>query len=303
MTKLISFSLSFGLLVFAGPCRSLSAVAPIISSVKGIDIQPVDGGEKISFEDYLRSDGKTLFVFGTYAADFNAIEYTQRLRYYLPILEKECGVTKFGVILNCKPDAALALADVVDLDTSKVDLFVDNSGAVGRKWGAGRGWLPDNEDVNPYLKLFGMLWGLGAWATLPAVIGGYIGNPFVPQRWIEDALAVGQTKDRWPNTALELTDDGKRVEVNKFTELPVVGSWPRRPLELATLRLQSMIGISLKEWERLAPDEEALEAGVLTQLGGCIVIDGKTLETIYDWKDPGICAVANFEDIVKELKD
>jgi hypothetical protein len=22
-----------------------------------------------------------------------------------------------------------------------------------------------------------MLWGLGAWATLPAVIGGYIGNP------------------------------------------------------------------------------------------------------------------------------
>mmetsp|Transcript_8408 Transcript_8408/g.24834 ORF Transcript_8408/g.24834 Transcript_8408/m.24834 type:complete len:308 (-) Transcript_8408:1753-2676(-) len=300
---------NFCLLVFgtvalsARTCHAFSAVAPTTagSSVKGIDIQPVDGGEKVALEDYLKNDGKTLFVFGTYAADFNAIEYVQRLRYYLPILEKECGVTKFGVVLNCQPDAALALADIVDLDTSKVDLFVDNTGTAGKKWGVSRGWLPDNEDVNPFLKLFGMLWGLGAWATLPAVIGGYIGNPFVPQRWIEDALAVGQNKDRWPNTALELSQDGTSIEVNKFTELPVVGSWPRRPLELATLRLQSMIGISLKDWKKLAPDEEALDSGVLTQLGGCIVVDGTSLEVVYDWKDPGICAVANFEDVIKKL--
>lgn len=294
---------SFGLLALSSTCHAFSAVAPAPTekSLKGINVQPVDGSEKVALEDYLKGDGKSLFVFGTYAADFNAIEYVQRLRYYMPILEKECGVTKFGVLLNCQPDAALALADVVDLDTTKVDLFVDNTGAVGKEWGVGRGWLPDDEDVNPYLKLFGMLWGLGAWATLPAVIGGYIGNPFVPQRWIEDALAVGQRKDRWPNTALDLDANGE-IELNKFTELPVVGEWPRRPLELATLRLQSMIGISLKEWKSLAPDEEALNAGVLTQLGGCIVVDGSTLETVYDWKDPGICAVANFEDIIKKLK-
>ena len=137
---------------------------------------------------------------------------------------------------------------------------------------------------------------------MPAVIGGYIGNPFVPQRWIEDALAVGQRKDRWPGTALELSEDGERVEVNKFSELPIVGEWPRRPLELATVRLQSMIGISLKEWDRLSPDDASLKAGVLTQLGGLVVVDGSTLETVYDWKDPGICAIANFEDILKKLK-
>ena len=296
--------ISFGLLALSSTSHAFSAVAPAPTekSLKGINVQPVDGSETVALEDYLKGDGKSLFVFGTYAADFNAIEYVQRLRYYMPILEKECGVTKFGVLLNCQPDAALALADVVDLDTTKVDLFVDNTGVVGKEWGVGRGWLPDDEDVNPYLKLFGMLFGLGAWATLPAVIGGYIGNPFVPQRWIEDALAVGQRKDRWPNTALDLDTDGE-IELNKFTELPVVGEWPRRPLELATLRLQSMIGISLKEWKSLAPDEEALNAGVLTQLGGCIVVDGSTLETVYDWKDPGICAVANFEDIVKKIKE
>jgi hypothetical protein len=63
-----------------------------------------------------------------------------------------------------------------------------------------------------------------------------------------------------------------------------------------------MMGISLKEWKTLAPNEEALGAGVLTQLGGCIVVDGTNGETLFDWKDPGICAVANFEDIVTKLK-
>ena len=292
-----------------------------MNSIKGLSIQPLDrNSPAIALEEYLKNDngggggGKSLFIFGTYAADFNAIEYVQRLRYYLPILEEECGISKFGIVLNCQPDAAIALCDVVDLDIrNKVDVFVDNTGTVGKDWGVNQGWLPDNEDINPYLKLFGMLWGFGAWATLPAVIGGYLGNPFKAQRWIEDALAVGQTKDRWPNTALELrttnqddNDGVKRgtsiIELNKFTELPVVGKWPRRPLELATLRLQSMMGISLKDWKKLAPDEDALQAGVLTQLGGCIVVDNATLQPLFEWKDPGICAVANFEDMITQLK-
>eukprot|EP00980_Cylindrotheca_fusiformis_P024386 scaffold11809_cov128-Cylindrotheca_fusiformis.AAC.25 len=278
---------------------SLLGVHGFSTGIRGISVNPVHDGPPTLLDQYLNNpDGKTLFIFGTYAADFNAIEYAQRLRHYLPKLE-ECGVSKVGLVLNCQPDAAQALVDLVDLDLSKVDLFVDNEGVAGRKFGACRGWLSDNTDVNPFLKLFGMLFGLGAWATLPAVIGGYIGNPFVPQPWIEDALAVGQMKGRWPDTALEIKEDGRIL--NKFNNLPLVGSWPRRPLELATLRLQSMIGISLQNWKQLAPDDAALEAGVLTQLGGCIVVDsdGKTL---YEWKDPGICAVANFEDMIKKLK-
>lgn len=138
----------------------------------------------------------------------------------------------------------------------------------------------------------------GAWATLPAVIGGYIGNPWTPQPWIQDALLVGQRKGRWPDNALEILSDGEIV--NKFNELPLVGTWERKPLELATLRLQSMLGISLKHWDELAPDQEALDAGVLTQLGGCLVVDGSG-NTLYSWKDPGICAVANFEKILEKL--
>lgn len=69
--------------------------------------------------------------------------------------------------------------------------------------------------------------GLGAWATLPSVIGGYIGNPFTPQPWIESALAQGQSAGRWPNNALDLDVSGNVIK-NKFTELPLVGKWPRR---------------------------------------------------------------------------
>ena len=282
------------------PIESLSSVRKVTGRwAKDITLNPIDGGSTVTLDDYLKNPaGRSLFVFGTYAADFNAIEYAQRLRYYLPILKSDCNVSKFGLVLNCQPEAAKALLETVDLSLLDVDVFVDNVGDAGKKFGVERGWMTENKDVNPFLKLFGMLWGLGAWATLPAVIGGYIGNPFMPQSWIEDALAVGQKKGRWPDTALEIDGDG--TIKNKFAELPLVGTWPRRPLELATLRLQSMVGISLKNWKELAPDQEALEAGVLTQLGGCIVVEKG--ETIFEWKDPGICAVANFESLIEKLK-
>lgn len=113
-------------------------------------------------------------------------------------------------------------------------------------------------------------------------------------------MAVGIEKGRWPDNALEITSDST-VTANKFAELPLVGDWKRRPLELATLRLQNMLGISIKDWKELAPDQDALDAGVLTQLGACIVYDNSAGEPIYEWKDPGICAVANFEDILKKI--
>lgn len=276
-----------------GAFRSLLGVTVTSVPQSNVDAEPlstVDIGEWLS-------RGKCLLVFGTYAADFNAIEYAQRLRYYWPILQKEKKVEKCAFVLNCQPAAALALKNLVDLPDS-IELWVDNTGKSGREFGVERGLLPDNNDVNPFLKLFGMLWGMGAWATLPAVIGGYIGNPFTPQPWIEDALAVGQRKGRWPGNALELNSDGS-INANKFAELPLVGSWKRRPLELATLRLQSMIGVSLQHWKELCPDQEALDAGVLTQLGGCIVVENE--QAVFEWRDPGICAVANFEDILKKL--
>jgi len=139
-----------------------------------------------------------------------------------------------------------------------------------------------------------------AWATLPAVIGGYIGNPFRAQPWIEDAMAVGIRKGRWPDSGLVLDEASGKVVTNKFTELPVVGGWSRRPLELATLRLQNMLDISIKNWKELAPNDASLAAGVLTQLGGCVICD-ENGTSLFEHRDPGICAVCNFEDILFKI--
>jgi len=276
----------------------------------GVTARSVKTQQDVDLSNFLKTSkdnqgSRTMLIMGTYAADFNAIEYAQRLRYYLPELKKR-GVSKVGLVLNCEEDSAKALADLVDLpcDISTDDsitLMVDPLGKAGVAFGVGRGWRPEDTEMSPYVKLFGMLWGLGAWATLPAVIGGYVGNPFTAQPWIEDAMAVGQRKKRWPDMALVLDENGGNVITNKFTELPVVGGWPRRPLELATLRLQNMMDISIKHWNELAPNEEALSAGVLTQLGGCVVYDAEKKKEIFEWKDPGICAVANFEDILKNI--
>ena len=283
----------------------VSKVTTTTTSTNPTDGIVVDIGEWIklsssSSSDNNGSNNKCMIVFGTYAADFNAIEYGQRLRYYWSKLQHEKGITRCALLLNCQPAAAIAFQKYIDLPDS-IELWVDNTGNAARVFGVERGWLPDNEDINPFIKLFGMLWGFGAWATLPAVIGGYIGNPFVPQPWIEDALLVGAKQGRWPDNALELNDDKNVVVKNKFDDLPIVGTWPRRPLELATLRLQSMLGISLAHWDELAPDQDALDAGVLTQLGGCLIIDSTNNNVLYEWKDPGICAVANFEDIMKKI--
>ena len=148
-----------------------------------------------------------------------------------------------------------------------------------------------------------MLVGLGAWATLPAVIGGYLGNPFTPQPWIESALAQGQSAGRFPGNALVLDDATGAVLENKFAALPLVGGWGRPPLALATLRLQNMLGISLARWDELRPEDTELQ--VLTQLGGCVVVapgsGPGSGAARWEWRDPGICAVANFEDMLSAL--
>lgn len=275
---------------------SVSSVWAFQPSTKlaGVTVLDVDTQKSFDLGRALaESKEDELVVFGTYAADFNALEYAQRLRHYLPQL-KNSGVRKTRFILNASPQAARALRDIVDLP-EEVQLLSDPYGVAGRAFGVSTGWLPDVDAVSPYVKLFGMLFGLGAKMTLPFVIAGYLGNPNGHAEWIESSLAQGQRAGRWPDTALELDDDGNVIS-NKFAELPVVGSWGRRPLELATLRLQNMMGVSIERWEELQPDD----LRTLTQLGGCVVVgqDGKTK---FEWRDPGICAVASFDDMLGAL--
>ena len=257
-------------------------------------LPPIDG---TTLTDIIMTKGKsTLTIFSTYPSDFNAIEYTQRLKHYLPRLEEK-GVENFNVIINGPASSVEKHKELLSMSDLNVNFIPDPTGAAGRAFGASTGWRPDDDKMSPYFKLYMMLFGFGCWATLPAVIGGYIGNPFKGQGWVESAMRENCVRGYFPTNGLELDSEGN-VAVNKYAEIPVVGEWPRRPFELATLRLQNMVGISFKHWKELAPSEDNLN--VLTQLGGCVVLDGEGVVK-WEFRDRGICDVANFEDMIDEL--
>ena len=133
-----------------------------------------DKYEKINLGNELSElKGNTLLILGTYAADFNTIEYLQRLQYYMPKLNEK-GIKNYLMILNASPEAVKNLTSILEI-SKEIMLYSDTTGSAGKVFGCNTGWKSNDSEMNPYLKLFGMLFGLGAWATLPSVIGGYIG--------------------------------------------------------------------------------------------------------------------------------
>lgn len=246
--------------------------------------------------------GRAMLVFGTYAGDFNTFEYAQCLRYYWPQLRKAGGVNRCALVINGTPAAGRLVCQAIDLPPS-IDVWVDNTGGLARRFNVFRGWLPelDNSGLYPAVKLLGMMpWGLGAPGTWDAIVGAYAGSPTESHPWVPDALAVGQIQGRWPDSILTLSDETRAVVHNKFDDFWWTGEWPLRPFEKATLRLQTLLGITLKHWDVVMPNAEAWRHGVLTQLGGCLVVDDG--RPIYEWRDTGCCAIANFEHMIRALR-
>jgi hypothetical protein len=130
----------------------LAVTANAYQPLKDLTVQCAkESSRHVDIGDWLSDSVEKPFlvVFGTHAADFNTIEYGQRLRYYWLKLEQEKR-------LNCRPAAAKFLAEQVDLPDD-IALWVDNTGQAGQKFGVCRGWLPENKKVNPDVKLFATL--------------------------------------------------------------------------------------------------------------------------------------------------
>ena len=77
-----------------------------------------------------------LVIFGTYAADFNAIEYCQRLKHYLPELKRK-GIDKYYLILNASPESCQKLCELVEFpsDDQQIQILSDPSGSLGKVFG------------------------------------------------------------------------------------------------------------------------------------------------------------------------
>lgn len=252
----------------------------------------------VNLGDELKSgnNGKrTMVVFGTHAGDFNTIEYLQKIRFSFEELQSKGGIGKFMVVINGAPDQIKLLASLLDPPES-IEFLSDPTGEAGRSFGVDRGFRPDDDSLSPFAKQFATGIGIGPpWMTLPAVLPGYTGDPNGKRDWIEESLKQGQLQGRWPSV-LEL-DEEQTILSNKFDEAPLgLNNWGRRPFELATLRLQSLIGIQIQNWSKLKPVDDRC----LTQLGGCTVVESDG-SAIYSWVDRGLCDVPDMDNLLKDI--
>jgi hypothetical protein len=293
---LLSVVVSLGRALFvplsaARPKESLAGISLPRVLVDGDDADSlVDLGEAIGGDN----GSRTMVVFATHAGDFNTIEYLQKIRFALHDLQAKGSIGRFLVVVNGGPDQIRKLAGLLDAPR-ELEWLSDPTGEAGRAFGVDRGFRPDDDSLPPLAKQFATGIGIGPpWGTLPAVLPGYTGNPSGKRDWIEEALLQGQKQGRWPSV-LEV-DDNDVITSNRFDEAPLVSGWGRRPFELATLRLQSLIGIQIRHWSELKP----LDDRCLTQLGGCTVVEADGTP-VYSWLDKGLCDVPDFDEVVEAL--
>ena len=280
----------------ANPTKSLEGI-----SLPRVILDSDNAGQNeslVNLVEELKSgnnDKRTMVVFGTHAGDFNTIEYLQKIRFSFEELQSKGGIGKIIVVVNGAPDQIKLLAGLLDPPES-IEFLSDPSGKAGRSFGVDRGFRPDDDSLSPFAKQFATGIGIGPpWMTLPAVLPGYTGDPNGKRDWIEESLKQGQLQGRWPSV-LEL-DEEQNILSNKFDEAPVgLGNWGRRPFELATLRLQSLIGIQIQNWSKLKPVDDRC----LTQLGGCTVVESDG-SAIYSWVDRGLCDVPDMDNLLDDI--
>lgn len=235
--------------------------------LKGLSVRSVSSDVA---RPIVQGTGRQLVILLTHWGDLSSWEYAQQLRHALPAL-KEKGVEVVAVGIGGRESGKL-FAQLVDFPEEL--LYYDEAGAccgaLDCSPGYGRESALQAQDnaVSPYLRLLPMLLGIGSPGTLAKVIYGYFGDRSWNPEWIREQLAL-TAKGR---------GDFPYVEPATFDK---VGSGYLRPFELATVRLQNMIGI-LNNWFDLIPTN----ADLVVQQGATLVLENG--QTLYKFKDKGI---------------
>jgi hypothetical protein len=190
-----------------------------INDFTRVQVQTLDG-KSVDVKDAI-GDGTTILSCLSHFGDFNAWELTQQYQ----AIETSANIILVGI---GSVEAAQKFSNDLDLDRyEKITLLVDETGSLTEALGCYKGWLAIDKahaekwpatDVNPYIKLFGMIFGFGSPGTIPKVLYGYTGNQNgdpSSRKWVVDALLQGSRKGRWPQLTEEAfaevpTDSGLR---------------------------------------------------------------------------------------------
>lgn len=264
------------------------------STVSDLSVFNADGSS-VTLGSLLDTSDTTILACLSHFADFNAWEVTQQ---YISAVESgritddddgnsNCNIVLVGI---GSAESASKFANDLDIDEYKdsIELVADPTGSVTAALNCYRGWLVIDKahadrwpatDVNPYVKLFGMIFGLGSPGTIGKVLYGYVGDKeggTSSRKWVVDALLQGTGKGRFP-----------KITAEAFDGVPADSGL--RPFELATLRAQTGVHIVLN-WGKLGPKDGDL----FTRMGGTFVFQGG--ECVYEYFDKGILTYAPIDE-------
>lgn len=233
--------------------------------------------------------------------DFDSVEYATALKSVLPDLKRANIALRIIGIGNSKTAGMFSLFTGIPLE----NLRVDPKGGVHAALDLHRGpdwdvpdWIPepwvewfakeicrnDNEKIpaqevaRSWLNYMAMCAGIAAPGTLAEILRGYLGDKAAPEMLTpDDTLRVG------PLTIKGTTDV-------KIGPIAYQNMWKNeegylRPVELATVRLKSMVEV-LTKFEDYVPDQSLLD-----WRGATFLLDSKPSEgskPLYEHRNPGV---------------
>jgi len=283
----------------------------VAGALRGCQIAAVkDGSSKDAADvcDTSASSEGTLLLFLTHFGDFNSWEVAQQVR--TAMSEGRTGSAKVVLVGIGSVESGREFAKQLELPDN-LELYADALGSCHKALGFSTGALPQyKESLNPYFRVFLMLLGVGSPGTIRTVLGGYFGDTSMPKEqtsWVDEALKQGARQGRFPTSVpRRLPWEDKPKDGGDYAELATAGStvWDGRgfgetglrPFELATVRLQNMVGGIIANWGKLKPDDDEL----LVQQGGAVVLVGG--EARYFFRDKGILTYVPITDALAALK-
>ncbi|CAK9070643.1 unnamed protein product, partial [Durusdinium trenchii] len=271
---------------------------PVAEALASCSLQDIRSGETVEASKLLTTRSGIFFL--THWGDFNSWEVAQQVR--TAIQAKRLDASSICLVGIGSQSSGAKFAEMLELPAD-VKIYTDARASCYSALCFSRGALPQySEQLNPYLRVFLMLLGVGSPGTIRTVLGGYIGDRSRPNSataWIDDALRQGAKKGRWPTAVPDLLGDWKMLELAEVGN----GVWDEgfgqeglRPFELATIRLQNMVGGIIANWSDLAPEDDEL----LVQQGGVVIT--KNGKVTYYYRDKGILTYVPMEDAIKALQ-
>mmetsp|Transcript_68650 Transcript_68650/g.192434 ORF Transcript_68650/g.192434 Transcript_68650/m.192434 type:complete len:399 (+) Transcript_68650:88-1284(+) len=247
---------------------------------------------------------KALVVVMPQLGDFDSAEYATMLKQVLPDLKRANIALRIIGIGNCKTAQMFSLFTGLPLECIRVDPTASVHSALqlhrGPNWDV-PDWVPsalidwfardicgnkDNEKIpakevaRSWLNYMAMCAGIAADGTLKEILRGYLGDKSAPEMLTsEDTVHAG------PMIAIKGTSDVK------IGPIQYQNWWKNeqgylRPVELATVRLRSMVEV-LTKFEDYVPDQRLLD-----WRGATFLLDESSQrgdkKPLYEHRNPGV---------------